>query len=111
LSLVPKEVSVKEFKVLLGELSAQTDVIATQRSRIQGLVEDIRGAFQEAEYHFNSPAGESFTVIAGEFNSDAEALDEYLADIVGRMRHTYAQYRTTENTATRSVDAQHNSMS
>lgn len=107
---VATEVSAKEFKVLLSELNEQTGVIDGQRKNIQGVLDDIRGAFTEVEAHWNSPAGESFRDIAVEFNKDAEDLNDFLQDIVNRMRHTYNQYHTTESTAVRAVDAQNDSL-
>ncbi|RKR89413.1 WXG100 family type VII secretion target [Micromonospora pisi] len=90
------EVSLQEFKVMMGVFNDAIAVVDTQSKRINGVLSDISGTFSSVAQDWQSPAASTFGDLAREYETDAANLNDLLADILVRMRQTYKNYHDVE---------------
>ncbi|MFI7608273.1 WXG100 family type VII secretion target [Micromonospora sp. NPDC049366] len=92
----PREMSLTEFRVVMGVFGEAIRTVETQKGRAEAALVDIRAAFIASESHWQSPAADTYSSLMQEYDRDATALNELLADILRRLRRTYQNYRDVE---------------
>jgi uncharacterized protein YukE len=103
---VAKELSLQEFKVMMGVYGDAIAVVDIQSRRIDGVLGELRGAFLEAEQHWSSPGGATFGDVVREYDTDAVNLSDLLAEILHRMRQTFKNYHEVEVRAVQNLKNQ-----
>ncbi|MFJ6199225.1 WXG100 family type VII secretion target [Micromonospora sp. NPDC092111] len=83
------------------------DTVATQNRRVEATLGELRGGFVASQDDWRSPAGNTFADLVREYDADAGALNELLAEILRRMRQTYHNYHEVEAKAVQNLNNTH----
>jgi hypothetical protein len=93
---VPEQVTIEQFRVLMGVFGEAIRTVDSQSRRVEAALGNVRVALLSSEGHWSSPAATTLTALVGEYDRDAAALNELLADILRRMRVSYQNYHDVE---------------
>ncbi|MFL6117906.1 MAG: WXG100 family type VII secretion target [Catenulispora sp.] len=96
-----------EFKVDLQELLDASVSIQAEASAIKANVARLATCFRLVENNFQSPAGQSCAELQKTFNRATENLSSLLEEMVRRMRHSYENYKRSEETNAQNLNTGH----
>lgn len=99
------EVSLAQFKVLLGEFNEAIEVIARQTAVVHETLADIKQDFRHVTDLWSSPASLTFEPVRTEYERSSDDMDDVLAGILHRMRITYQNYVDMERKAVQNLSA------
>lgn len=83
------KVDLDQLQAAIGTVQAQADTIDSDCQAITGIMQDIPGAW-------NTPAGQTFTVLAQACTTQMNTLTGLLAEMIQRMQTAYQTYLDIE---------------
>lgn len=100
-----QEVTLAQFKVLMGEFSDAIDVVAAQSKIVQEMLDGIDQDFRTVSDLWLSPAALTFDPLRTAYKTSADDLNDTLGSILQRMRITYNDYLEVEAKAVQNLTA------
>lgn len=91
LTLSQFKVDLDQLESAIGTVHAQADIINSNCQAITGIMNEVPGAW-------NSPAGQTFTVLAQACTKQMDALGGLLGEMIQRMQSAYQTYLNAERT-------------
>jgi WXG100 family type VII secretion target len=91
-------ITISEFRVDLDHLESAIGTVQAQADSINNSCQAITGVMQDIPGAWNTPAGQTFSVLTQACITQMDALNGLLAEMIQRMQAAYQTYLNAEQT-------------
>jgi WXG100 family type VII secretion target len=91
-------ITISEFRVDLDDLESAIGTVQAQADSINSSCQAITGVMQDIPGAWNTPAGQTFSVLTQACITQMDALNGLLAEMIQRMQAAYQTYLNAEQT-------------
>jgi YD repeat-containing protein len=98
LSMVSPNGESVTFAVDIPALNIAANAVSGRHGEMSATIDSLKQLFVKIEGEWKGPAGNSFTAMTTTFNTVTDKLSGLLGEAVGRMRSSYHNYVSTEQT-------------
>jgi WXG100 family type VII secretion target len=97
------ELTLSEFRVDLDDLESAIGTVQAQADSINTNCQAITGVMQDVPGSWNTPAGQTFSVLTQACITQMDALTGLLTEMIQRMQAAYQTYLNVEQTNTNNL--------